>query len=211
MEDLTHADWLLFSQQKLIENVDPNVSITYESTRDGGKSMIISGINENMIDKLTFLTNTDQNNNYLYLESFGVYVSGLVKPLEIPGINDIVLNIYRNSDIYSFIVGDKLHDPFNVIKNIKNTTFTGRTFGKFVDEYTSLIPYVLSTKGRPKNFELVLKCSREPLNYGNSNYVKPKKSVKLTNSKDNNSKYNDNGDDDDGNDGDDGDNGDDEY
>jgi hypothetical protein len=186
MEELTHMDWLFFSQQKLIENVDPNVSITYESTRDGGKSMIISGIDEKMIDKLTFLTNTDQNNNYLYLESFSVYVSGLVKPLEIPGINDIVLNIYRNSDIYSFIVGNKLHDPFNVVKNIKNTTFTGRTFGKFIDDYTSLIPYILSTSGRKKTFEVVLKCSREPLNYGNSNYIKPKKSVKIVNSKDNN-------------------------
>jgi len=205
MEDLTHMDWLFFSQQKLIENIDPNVSITYESTRDGGKSMIISGIDEKMIDKLNFLTNTDQNNNYLYLESFGVYVSGLVKPLEIPGINDIVLNIYRNSDIYSFIVGNKLHDPFNVIKNIKNSTFTGRTFGKFIDEYTSLIPYVLSTSGRSKRFELVLKCSREPLNYGNLNYVKPKKSVKIVNSKDNDDgddvdegdEYGDDGDEDD--------------
>ena len=57
--DLTHTDWVLFTQQKLISNVNNN--IPSEIIKVGTKSyLIISDIPEEDLDKLYFLTNTDK-------------------------------------------------------------------------------------------------------------------------------------------------------
>lgn len=120
--DFKHEDWLLFSQQKLIESIDPNVSITYVDKPRGGRNLVISGIEPLKIDDYQFLTNTDQNNNYLYLDKFNVYIQGAYKPLEIFGLNDIMLNLYRNSDMKGYLESTKTHKPFT-ISNLNDDSF----------------------------------------------------------------------------------------
>ena len=87
--DFEQRDWLLFSMQQLIENVDPNISINIIKAGES-KLLIASNITEDSIIKLSFLTNSDFNNNYLYLENFSVFLNSYNEPLNIPGLSEIV-------------------------------------------------------------------------------------------------------------------------
>ena len=144
--DFKHEDWLLFSQQKLIESIDPNVSITYVDKPRGGRNLVISGIAPEKIDDYQFLTNTDQNNNYLYLDKFNVYMSGAYKPLEIFGLNDIMLNLYRNSDMKGYLASGKTHKPFTM-SNLNDDSFLKLFPGYQVDTSGNISIQFLDSSG----------------------------------------------------------------
>jgi hypothetical protein len=148
--DFEQRDWLLFSMQQLIENVDPNISV---NIINAGKSklLIASNITEDSISKLSFLSNSDFNNNYLYLEHFSVFLNSYNEPLNIPGLSEIVINQYRRSDIiYGFIQGKKTFQPFTSC-NLGNINFND-----MVDNITSIIPGCTNTKNKIKLYEIVL-------------------------------------------------------
>jgi len=159
--DYQHSDWLLFSTQKLLESIQPTLSFTYKIKPDGGKNLVVSNISEKTIDNFIFLTNTDQNNNYLYLENFVIFTSNLPSPVTVPGLDTTITNMWRNSDVFSFISGEKTHSPFNV-NNLSNTTFTGKTFSEYVDTLTGLLPFVISTYGYVKIYEFELNPDSSP-------------------------------------------------
>ena len=83
--DLKHRDWCLFTQKKLIQLTTPQVSVKIIDTTDGGKRLLAYNVTEAQIAAMKFLTNTDQNNNYLYLEDMRVRLKGSIEPLEIEG------------------------------------------------------------------------------------------------------------------------------
>jgi len=153
--DLKHRDWLLFSTKEMLQEVDENISIEIVDRKDGGKVLVASGVSEKSIDKLVFLTNTDQNNNYLYLEDFEVYIFGAYSPLNIPGLKETVMNVFRANDISGFLEGNKTHDPFNP-KHFSKTTFKGTTFSEYVDDFSGLVPYCTHTLGKIKTYNFVL-------------------------------------------------------
>lgn len=94
-------DWLLNSQKALILKVDANISTAI--VNDGiNKKLYVENVSEGIIDKLYFITNTDQNNNYLYIEDFKVYIGGSPTLCPIQGLDDTVKDVYYNSDISSF-------------------------------------------------------------------------------------------------------------
>jgi len=126
-QDLSHRDWLLYSTKRLIQSVDENIPVEIVDTPNGGKKLIASEITEADIDKIAFLTNTDQNNNYLYLEDFQVYLIGSISPLNIPGLKETVMNLFRASDTDSFLKGEKTQETFNV-QNFSSSSFTGTNF-----------------------------------------------------------------------------------
>ena len=153
-EDLQHRDWLLFTQQALIAKIDPNISTEIITRNNGQKVLLISDIPQFGIKPLLFITNTDQNNNYGYLEQFNVYKDGSTNPLQIPGLNEIVQNIYRYSDMNAFLNKSTTHDPFNPI-NFVNSSYTGETFTGFVDEYTALVPFITNTTNLLVNYQII--------------------------------------------------------
>jgi hypothetical protein len=153
--ELQHRDWLLYSTKKIIQSIDQNVSVDIIERPNNTKVLVASGINQESIDKLIFLVNTDQNNNYLYLEDFQVYIIGAYSPLDIPGFNETCMNIFRASDIDGFLLGNKTHNPFNPI-NFQNSTFKGTTFSQFVDEYSGLLPYTADTFNETKTYQITL-------------------------------------------------------
>jgi len=108
-----------------------------------------------MIDNLQFLVNTDQNNNYLYLENFKVYAEGFFSPLEIPGLKETVINAYRACDIDNFLLGNKTQTPFSG-KNFSTKTITYANFNEFVDAYSNMNPYTPSTLGLVKTYQITL-------------------------------------------------------
>ena len=153
--ELEHRDWLLYSTKKIIQTIDQNISVDIIERPDNTKVLVASGITEGSIDKLIFLVNTDQNNNYLYLEDFQVYVIGAYSALNVPGLNETCMNIFRASDIDGFLSGNKTHNPFNP-KNFQNSSFKGTTFSQFIDEYTDLLPYTADTLNEIKTYQITL-------------------------------------------------------
>lgn len=159
--DLNHSDWLLYSITKIMESIDPAISVSSETTSSNGKRIFIYGIDEVAIDKLYFLTNTDQNNNYLYTEDFKVYLDNNSYPFEIAGLKNIAKSMYEHSDIFSFLSGNKIHIPYNV-ENITNTSYTGNTFSGYIDYLSSTIPYTENTAGHIKKYQIVLNTDNPP-------------------------------------------------
>jgi len=152
--DLKHLDWLLFSTEKLIQSVNTNIST--QIVKSSGKNLlIVSNVSEEDINNLFFLVNTDQNNNYLYLESFSLFYQGASKSVDIPGLELIIINNFRKSDIDGFISKKDVHYPFDV-KKFVGSDFTGTTLSEFIDHYTGLIPFAPSTYGKVKTYSFVL-------------------------------------------------------
>jgi hypothetical protein len=162
--DLKHRDWLLFSQQKVIQLNAPSVTSRISYVADGGARLTLSNISEADLVKLNFLTNTDHNNNYLYLETATVNLSTSVSPLLISGLNDTMLDIFRLSDLTSYLAGSKTHIPFS------DTAFNGISVGAFIDNLTAALPTVPDTYGIPKKFTLVLNPDVCYCNEGNGNF-----------------------------------------
>ena len=154
-KDLTSRDWLLNSTKSLILSVDENISVEIVDTPDDGKVLIASGISESSINKLKFITNTDQNNNYLYLEDFQVYLPGNFTPLVVPGLKEVVINAFRNSDINAFVKSEKVHYPF-VVGNMMTQNRPSYTFSTFIDAYTGLLANIFGTYGSVKVYSITL-------------------------------------------------------
>ncbi len=152
--DLKHADWLLFTQEKLIQRISTNISTQIVKT-DAKRFLIISDIPEEYLDRLEFITNTDTNNNYLYIERFTVYLSGFPKPVDIPGLGNIVVNAFRQSDANGFLEGNKTHRPFDVHQFV-GSNFKGDTFSGFIDSFSSLIPFAPTTTDNKKMYQIIL-------------------------------------------------------
>ena len=94
--DLQHRDWLLESTIFRLKKIDSNLSIRIITTVNQ-KLLIVNRITEETLPKLSFLVNTDNNNNYLYLENIQVFladdtthqaivVNGLNKNIKMHGI-----------------------------------------------------------------------------------------------------------------------------
>lgn len=155
MTDLNHSDWLLNSIKKIMERIDQRISVSSFTTSSGGKKIFIYGIDSIAIEKIYFITNTDQNNNYLSLEDFNVYIDKHYGPLDIPGLKEIMISMYAHSDIFSFLSNNRTHTPFTV-KNILNTDYKGKTFSGYIDYLSASIPYVQHSEGRFKGYSITL-------------------------------------------------------
>jgi hypothetical protein len=154
-QDLTSRDWLLHSTKSLILSVDQNISVEIVDTPNNGKLLIASQISEASIDKLKFLVNTDQNNNYLYLEDFQIYLAGSYSPLVVPGLKEVIINAFRNSDVNAFVRNEKVHYPF-VVGNMMTANKSTYTFSTFIDAYTGLLANIFGTYGSVKVYSITL-------------------------------------------------------
>jgi hypothetical protein len=152
MVDYTRSDWLLFSEKSLILNLNSNISTEILPFGKDKKVLQVTDIPEDTIDLIPFLCNTDNNNNYLYINEFTVYISNNSKPVTIPGLNEIINNVFRTSDITSYINGSNIHYPFNPSYYQKNSTFDGNTFSDFIDQFTEFLPNSVQTLGVTKRY-----------------------------------------------------------
>ena len=155
-QDLTSRDWLLHSTKTLILSIDQNISVDIVDTVDNGKVLIASQISEASIEKLKFLVNTDQNNNYFYLADFQIYLAGSNSPLVVPGLKEVIINAYRTSDINAFVKSEKVHFPF-VVGNMMTANKPTYTFSTFIDAYTGLLANIFGTYGSVKLYSITLK------------------------------------------------------
>jgi len=158
-KDLDHRDWLLVSTQKMIQRVDPKISVKIIPNPNAadGKLLIASEISEESTENLIFITNTDQNNNYFYLQDIEVYISNCSDPIHIPGFKEIVIEMFRDSDSKAFLTEsfNKTHSPFS--KSYIKTATNGKvnSLGDLVDKLTYIIPNSIRTYNIVKKFKFV--------------------------------------------------------
>ena len=159
MADLTHRDWVLYSQRLLCLKVNPNLSV--QIVEEGDKRLlVISNISDRDLHALYFLVNTDQNNNYLYPELFEVTIADSPTPLHIPGLSQIMLNLYRYSDITTFVAGSaKTHAPFSLssLNSLIAPCDTKITsWSEYIGKLSSMAPLGVRVAGKTLTYRLVL-------------------------------------------------------
>lgn len=167
--DLSSRDWIVFTQKALINSIDIEVSCEIVDFPNGKKKLNVSNISEATMEKLLFITNTDQNNNYLYLEDLVVHVFGSsnrYKSIFIPGLQAIALSLYRNADLTGFLDSSITKNPFTGANISKNSGTSVSTFGEFIDNLTNMIPFSIKTYGKVKLFSLVLNPDTPSANHG---------------------------------------------
>jgi len=106
------ADWLLLSTERLILQVNSNISVTRGVNELGQKTLVATNIPSTDISGCLFLTNTDFNNNILSLTDMSIYISGNSNPLVIPGFSEIAINLFNQADISAFQNSSKVFKPF---------------------------------------------------------------------------------------------------
>jgi hypothetical protein len=155
-QDLKHRDWVLKTQQALVLKSAPDISTEIINTPNGGKQLWIKYVNEEDFQNLQFLTNTDQNNNYLYLDGFEIIIEGGIYPLDFPGLKETMIKIFEISDGNAFLDDKKTHQPF------LGPIFCGSTMSEYIDDVSDLLPFMNNTYGIKKYYNLVLNPDLKP-------------------------------------------------
>jgi hypothetical protein len=156
--DLTQADWLLYTQEQRIRHVLPNVA-TKMTTVSYKKYLVLSNILEVDMKLLPFITNTDINNSYIHLDSVKIFLNGEPYPVIIHGLNDIIQDNFRKADARAFIDSQTVFYAFSdaiYTSGPAGTRIIG--FPNFIDAYTTIVPNAPQTSGHVKTYTIVLSC-----------------------------------------------------
>jgi hypothetical protein len=156
--DLKSRDWLIYTTKQILRSIDPSIITDIEYTGDGGRVLIIRNISEETIDKLTFIVNNDQNNNYGCIQKFHVYIKGEKDPIDLGDFSETVVELYQTSDADGFVNEKKTHTPFSVsnLKNVTSFNSEGKRFADYVDFISGTLQGSRSTYGLVKRFEIIL-------------------------------------------------------
>lgn len=161
MKSNASAEWLLYSIERLIIQVDSNISVVRGSNQLGQKTLVVSNVYKNSISSLQFLTNNDYNNNVLSLSDMSIYKTGYYNSLVIPGFSEIAINLFNQADINAFqnyipsSTEYKTFKPFDIAATSEYTDFND-----FVSKLTNLLPFTPSLdSGSNWTYQLVLTIS----------------------------------------------------
>jgi hypothetical protein len=154
--DLTHADWWIRTCTKLLQKVDTSLRFTVVKV-EKTQHLMVENISETTLSKLFFLVNTDQNNNYGYLEALQVFVKGDYSrtAIPIPGFSTLANAIWNEVDATGFVEGQKTQTAFLAPLNNPYTN-EPLTVPEYVDWITAVIPWAPKTFGKEKIFTLML-------------------------------------------------------
>jgi hypothetical protein len=156
--DLTHADWWIRTIVKILQQIDSALRFSISTHANDTKHLHIDNISEETLPKLYFLTNTDQNNNYGYLEDFFVYTTNDYSrtPINIPGgFSELAQCLFQNSDAKAFLNGDKTHKPF-FQPLINPVTKKPLSMKNYIDMITSTMPWNPQTTGFIQYYSIVV-------------------------------------------------------
>jgi hypothetical protein len=151
---LKHQDWVLRSAKRMLQQVNPNIMFK-EIKRGNTPLLVVFNVSEQDLPNLNFFTNTD-NNNYLYLETFGVYINDTTEQLiKVPGLAQLLTENWQVADNLAYRQNSQVFYPFTsfLVNKYTQNTFS---ISQYIDEQTSIIPWLPSTYGTPKQFTFVL-------------------------------------------------------
>lgn len=159
--NVSSAEWLLFSTERLIIQIDENISVIRGTNSLGQKTLVASNIPKDKVSDLQFLTNTDYNNNVLSLNDMSIYKQGYTNSLVIPGFSDIAINLFNQADMTAFTnyvstsAEYKTFKPFDI-----PSTDDYIDFNNFVSQLTTLLPFTPSlTSSSTWTYQVILTIS----------------------------------------------------
>ena len=136
-KDFTTADWLLFSTEKMAKRINPYIVST-----KGNNLLVLSNVNCDDLKKIYLFTNTNSNNDYLYFDSISIKTNN--SSLYLPGLNEIVKEIYTDEDNKANSEDQKFFKPFESIDEL-------------VDKFTSIVPIYPKLEGKEKYYTIKLR------------------------------------------------------
>lgn len=133
--DLTTSDWLIFSTEKMIKRINSNIV-----TRKGTNGLTVKNISSDDLKKISLFTHNSTNNNYLSLDSIHISLNtGVV--LLLPGLKEIVTEIYKDEDNIANTEDQKFFQPFVYLDEL-------------VDKFTFIVPFYPKLAGKEKYYTL---------------------------------------------------------
>jgi molybdopterin-binding protein len=142
-----HTKWLNKVTGVLAKKTNSNIQVLNK-----GNNVILSNITEDDLSKLPFVVGTDQSNKIAQISRFEVSVldsNGNYSDIDIPGLTEMVSNIYNESAAQSFLAGSLTHSPFSsatsTSKAISSSTSKIRPL---VDAMTNANPTLQKTGGK---------------------------------------------------------------
>jgi hypothetical protein len=163
-KQIGQRDWILSTTKNMIHQIDSNITLVEALIPDNRKVLVVGNIPENLMSQITLLTNTDENNNYLYLEGVAMFISYTEDPLYIPALSDILIDISRQADTDAFLKNQLVYKPFS-------EEIIGSSFTEFITKLLNIIPnrYKINELNRPRKYTIVLNpdLSSLPTNYQN--------------------------------------------
>ena len=153
--DLTHTDWWIRTTVKLAQSVDSSLRFSVLKFSNNTQHLHIENISEETLPKLSFLTKTDQTNNYGYLEHFYVYTTNDYSrsPISVPGFSELMASVWYNSDTDAFLNGKRTFTPF-LHPLVTPVTKKPISIPSYVNMITSTIPWAPKTTGLTKVFSI---------------------------------------------------------
>jgi hypothetical protein len=153
--DLKHKDWLINITIKRLQKIDTNIRFSIFNPVPEKKVLIIDNVSEESLGKLPFLTNTDTNNNYGYIENFQVYLKDDVPniPVSIPGLYLNMFDAWTQADLEAFEKGSPTFIPFNT-PFLNPYNGSSISVPEYVDIITRILPWATKTLGRVKIFKI---------------------------------------------------------
>jgi hypothetical protein len=146
-----HSQWLLNLITNLAQKVNTNIVVKQMSNG----SLMLTNVAETDLPKLSFLTNTDDNNNFGRVTGMGVSIAGQNSslPVGIYGFSQAIAKAYSDSDSQAFLTGSKTFKPF-VAPFTNPVTGVPMSVGDYVDLQTSSNPSLPKTTGLPKTYSV---------------------------------------------------------
>jgi hypothetical protein len=153
-----HSQWLLNLITNLAQKVNTNIVV--KQMPNGSGSLMLSNVAESDLPELSFLTNTDANNNFGRVTGMGVSISGQNSslPVKIPGFSQAIAKAYSDSDSQAFINNSKLHQPFET-PFTDPVTWAPMSVSQYVDQQTSSNPSLPKTTGLPKTYSVAFNAN----------------------------------------------------
>jgi hypothetical protein len=146
------SEFLFNAIERLSTKVNNEIQI-----KKTGNSMTMSNISDTDLQKIQFITSTDQSKRHLKMTNCGVSINdsnGTSMQLSIPGFPQMVSQMFINSASESFLAGEKTHKPFK--PSTAKAVAPQSSVSDMVDKMTAMMPSMPKTAGKDKKYNITM-------------------------------------------------------
>jgi hypothetical protein len=145
-----YSDWALDTIAHLTNKLNNEIQI-----KKNGNTLKLSNISDTDLQNLKFITITDQSKRHLKMTNCGVSIkesTGTPMALQIPGLSQMVSQMFIDSASESFFANEKTFKPFK--QAAAKAVPSQSNVGDIVDKMTAMMPSMPKTVGKDKTYHL---------------------------------------------------------
>jgi hypothetical protein len=161
-----YSDWALDTIAHLTNKLNNEIHI-----KKSGPAMTLSNIHDNDLKKLQFLTPTHQSKRHLRIGRIDVSINdsnGTPLTLQLPGLSQMVSQMFIDSASESFFANEKTHRPFK--PSTAKAVVAQSMVGDMVDMLTATMHSMPKTAGNDKKYNLTVHTSINPIHFNPNAY-----------------------------------------